>query len=384
MKPTLYAGAFLLVTVLASCGDMPKDDNTGQQTDSVKVDTSRTGKVSARLEKVFSDKKYQLTGVAIAKDGRLFTNYPYWMDKHLYSVVEINKDGSTKPYPDTAWNTFKKGEDGQNKFVCAQAVVTDDQGYLWVVDPAGIALGNVYKNAAKVVKISLATNKVEHIYRFPADVIANTNYINDIRIDNKTGFAYMTISSDGGIIIFDIKTGKSRKVLSKDPSTHSDVNYTMNINGKPFLANGKPAHFNSDGIALSPDGSWLYYKSITDRKLYRVPTLLLRDFSTSEDVIAEKVERLGDFVATDGMEMDKFGNLYLGDLETGSIVKITPDLKSEVLIKDPETLRWPDSYSISEDGYLYISCSQIPWMSLVNNGKNLTTQPYEIYRLKIF
>jgi len=46
------------------------------------------------LEQVFADSTYQLTGVAVARPGRIFTNY-------------------------------------------VQAVYVDHQDYLWVVDPAG-------------------------------------------------------------------------------------------------------------------------------------------------------------------------------------------------------------------------------------------------------
>lgn len=346
---------------------------------------SHTGSgTKTELETVFSDSTYQLTGVAITRDGRLFTNYPYWSEQHKYAVVEINKDGSVKPYPDTAWNSFKKGEDGQNKLVCAQAVYADDKGYLWIVDPAGINLGPVYKNAAKVLKVRLSDNVVEQVYRFPASVVATSNYINDIRVDHKTGFAYMTISSDGGLIAFDIHTGAARKVLTRDKSTHADENRTMMVDGKPFLLNGKPAHFHSDGIALSPDGAWLYYKAITDKRLFRVPTRLLRDFNVAETDIASAVESLGAFTTTDGMEMDKKGNLYLGDLESGSIIRVSPQLTMETLYTAPEVLRWADSYSISDDGYLYISTSQIQFMAMFNKGKALFNgRPFQIFRLKI-
>ncbi|MFC4209794.1 hypothetical protein ACFOWA_01290 [Pedobacter lithocola] len=117
------------------------------------------------LEEVFADSTYQPTGVAIAADGRLFTNYPYWLDKHKYAVAEI-RDGQPMAYPNVEWNSFKKGDNGLNKFVCVQSVVADDKGYLWIVDAAGIGLGEVYQKSNKVVKINLSTNSIERIYRF--------------------------------------------------------------------------------------------------------------------------------------------------------------------------------------------------------------------------
>jgi len=336
-----------------------------------------------KLEKVFEDSTYQLTGVAATADGRVFVNYPYWLDRHEYSVVEVGKDGKSKPYPDASWNSFKKGDDGKNKFVCVQAVVADDKNYLWIVDPAGIGLSEVYQESNKVIKINLKNNKVERIYRFPASVAGKQSYINDIRIDNKNGYAYLTSSSNGGIVVLNILTGNSRFVLSGHPSTLSDNSYKFSIKGNSLLKeDGTTAKINSDGIALSPDAAYLYYKPLTDNRLYRISTGVLMDFKSTEQQVADKVEDLGRFVTTDGMEFDQDGNLYLGDLENSRIVKISPDLKQEIIAEDEQKLIWPDSYSIA-NGYLYISSSQIQYMPWFNGGENKTALPYSVYRLKI-
>lgn len=340
-------------------------------------------KVGAQLEEVFSDSTYQLTGVAVAKGGRLFVNYPYWLDIHSYSVVEV-KDGKPVPYPNAEWNSFKKGEDGQNKFVCVQSVVTDDKGYLWVVDAAGIGLDKVYQHSNKVVKINLKDNTIERIYRFPEAVAGENVYLNDIRVDNVNGYAYLTSSSHGGIIILNTKTGDSRFVLGNSPSVLSDPDYHFSPLGTELKkADGSLLKVNSDGIALTPDNQWVYYKPLTDNRLYRIKTDLLKDFTSSEDLLNKNVEDVGRFTTTDGMIFDQSGNLYIGDLEQSSIIKITPDLKMYTLVKDHEKLIWPDSYSISDDGYLYISNSQIQHMPWFYNGKDQFKKPFKIFRIKI-
>lgn len=338
---------------------------------------------NAQLEEVFSNSTYQLTGVAVAKDNRVFVNYPYWLDIHSYSVVEV-KDGKPVPYPDAEWNSFKKGEDGQNKFVTVQSVVTDDKGFLWVVDAAGIGLGKVYQHSSKVVKINLANNKIEKIYRFPENVVSEDVYINDIRVDNENGFAYLSNSNTGGIVILNINTGDSRLVLANSPSVKSDPNYHFSPWGTELKkGDGSLLKVNSDGIALTPDNQYIYYKPLTDNRLYRIKTDLLRDFKTDEAVLNKSVEDLGKFITTDGMIFDKIGNLYLGDLEKNSIVKITPDLKMQTIVKDDEKLIWPDSYSISDDGYLYISNSQIQLMPWFHGGAAQFKKPFKVFRIKI-
>ena len=360
---------------LASCSQ-PNHDNHDQKKDSVAV-------VPDKIEQVFADSVYQLTGVAVSPDKRIFVNYPYWLNKHNYSVVEVGKDGKARPYPDEAWNSFKKGENGENKFVCVQAVFADEKGYLWIVDPAGIGLSDVYQKSNKLIQVDLKTNKVKRIYRFPENVAGFPSYINDIRVDNQNGFAYMTISTNGGIVILNINSGDSRLVLHNHYSTLSDTSYHFKMNGREMKNADGVVKINSDGIALTPDKAWLYYKSLTDNKLYRVSTVPLRDFKTSEKAIEQKVEDLGKFVTTDGMEFDGEGNLYVGDLEHSSIVKISPDRKMTTLVQDKAKLSWPDSYSVTDDGYLYISCSQFHQMPANNNNQNLTELPYRVYRLKI-
>ncbi|MUV04654.1 hypothetical protein GN157_13135 [Flavobacterium rakeshii] len=370
----------MLLLALTGCNKKPE---LAKDSVDAPAQSPQTTVKNPELEEVFRDSTYQLTGVAVSPNGRVFTNYPYWLDNHSYSVVEI-KNGKPVPYPDARWNSFKKGDEGVDKFVCVQAVVADEKGYLWIVDAAGIGLGPVYKKANKVLKVRLSDNTVERIYTFPETTAGKDSYINDIRIDNSNGFAYMTSSSNGGIVVLNTASGESRFVLHDAPSVQSDPAYHFSFDGKEFSkADGSIPKINSDGIALSPDKAWLYYKPLTDDKLYRINTRFLRDFTTPLKTITNKVEDLGHFVTTDGMEFDKEGNLYFGDLERSSIVKITPDLKMHTLISDPENLIWPDSYSVSKNGYLYISVSQIQLMPWFNNNINKTEHPYKILRLKI-
>ncbi|SFI39926.1 L-dopachrome tautomerase-related protein [Halpernia frigidisoli] len=356
---------------------------TTSEATSEKITADSTANVKPKLEKVFSDSTYQLTGVAVAGYGRLFTNYPYWLPEHENSVVEV-VNGIAIPYPNVEWNSFKKGEDGQNKFVCVQAVVTDDKDFLWVVDAAGIGLGKVYQNSNKILKINLKTNKIDRIYRFKDSGMGDDLYINDIRVDNKNGFAYMSNSSTGGIVVLNLESGASKLVLANSSSVKSDPTYIFSPLGTELKsADGKPLKINSDGIALTPDKEYIYYKPLSDNNLYRIKTNLLRDFKASEKTLESAVENLGKFTTTDGMIFDKKGNLYLGDIEKSSIVKITPDLKMKTIIQDKEKLIWPDSYSISPDGYLYISTSQIQYSPMTNAGEGKFKRPFSIYRIKI-
>jgi sugar lactone lactonase YvrE len=336
---------------------------------------------SNEFEQVFSDDTYQLTGVAISKNGRLFTCYPLWPGPHKYGVVEILPNNEVKPFPDEAMNSWKEGEDGKNKWVCVQAVYIDDENYLWVVDPACPNMEQVYDNSFKLVKFNLATDSVEEVYRFDG-VLSNKSYINDVRIDTRRKAAYLTNSNEGGIVVINLEKGTIRELLRNHYSVKHDPSFKLIVDGKEFKKNGKPVQLQSDGIALTPDGEWLYYKPLTDNKLYRIRTEFLRNEDLPEDKREAAVEDLGMFSVTDGMIFDKSGKLYLGDYQNYEMVKITPAHKKKNLVAD-ERLIWPDSYAISEDDYLYISCSQINKQPDYNEGENKRTTPYAIYRMKL-
>lgn len=336
---------------------------------------------SNQLEQVFSDDTYQLTGVAVSKDGRLFTCYPLWPGPHKYDVVEILPNNQVKPYPDEQWNSWKEGDDGKNKWVCVQAVYVDDENYLWVVDPACPNMEKAYEDSIKLVKFNLATNTIEEVYRFD-DVLSNKSYINDVRVDTRRKVAYLTNMNEGGIVVVNLETGINRELLHKHDLVQHDPSFKLIVDGKEFKKQGKPVHLHSDGIALTPDGEWLYYKPLTDNKLYRIRTEFLRDEELSSHKLEDAVEDLGTFAVTDGMIFDHAGNLYQGDYQNYKMVKITPAQKEEDVVVD-ERLIWPDSYSISEDNYLYISCSQINKQPDYNEGENKRTTPYAIYRMKL-
>jgi len=334
-----------------------------------------------QLETVFSDDTYQLTGVAISKDGRLFTCYPLWPGPHKYDVVEVLAGNQVRPYPDEAMNSWKEGEDGKDKWVCVQAVYVDDENYLWVVDPACPNMEQVYDDSFKLVKFNLATDSIEKVYRFNG-VLNTKSYINDVRVDTRQKTAYLTNSNEGGIVVVDLQSGVTRELLRDHYSVKHDPTFKLIIDGKEFKKNGKPVHLQSDGIALTPDGEWLYYKPLTDDKLYRIRTEFLRNNELPVDDLEDMVEDLGSFSVTDGMVFDKRGYLYLGDYQHYKMISVTPAHDTDNLLED-ERLIWPDSYAISDDGYLYISCSQINKQPDYNEGVNKRTSPYAIYRMKL-
>lgn len=335
------------------------------------------------LQVIFQDPNQQFVGVAVSKTGRTFINYPYWSAQPKYSVAEIMEDGTLKPYPDEKWNTWKEGEYGLNKWVCVQSVYVDDENKLWVVDAASPMMKGVYEKSSKVVKIDLTSNTVDRIYSFE-NITGPTAYLNDIRVNTKEGYAYLTNSSEGSIVVLSLQTGIGYEVLKYHKSTLADSSYVLSISGKPvYDEHNTHLRINSDGIALSKDGAWLFYKPLTDNHLYKISTYDLKNVANSNGDLSANVNYVGSISTTDGMITDREGNLYLGDLENSRIIKYDPVNNTRSVVVSDERLLWPDSYAISEDNELYITTSQIHLMPKYNNGIDMRKTPYKLFKISL-
>ena len=340
-------------------------------------------KVSGKpITEVAHFEQYQVTGIAVSKTGRLFANFPRWSNDYKYAVVEVSPDGSTKPFPDEQWNSWKdKDEDRSGKFVCVQSIVVDDTDALWVLDPGNPGMNGTLAGAPKLVKIDLATNKVVQNIPFGADICPAKSYLNDVRFDTDKGVAYLTESGVGSLVVVDLKSGKARRLLVEDDSTLLDKKVTLTINGKEVMtAEKERPKFNADGIALSPDNKYVYYQAVLSGSLYRIATEKLLDENLSKGDLSKAVENVGKSFPVDALWMDKEGNLYLSDLRDGAIQRRTADGKIELVCADPR-IEWPDSFAQGPDGAIYFSCSHIHHSPQYNGGKSARTVPYAIYKV---
>jgi sugar lactone lactonase YvrE len=214
---------------------------------------------------------------------------------------------------------------------------------------------------------------------FGSDTAKPTSYMNDIRIDNRNHTAYLTDSGNGGIIVVDLESGRSRRLLDGHASVLPEQGVQVVVDGKPVLENGKPPQFKADSIALSPDGQYLYYKAITANTLYRIKTEVLRNPAASANNVATAVENVGATFPTDGLWMDKKGNLYLTDINHNGVVRRTAQGATERLVSDPK-LQWPDTFSEGPDSAIYITASHINESPRFNEGKSTRKLPYAVFK----
>ncbi|TPM29930.1 L-dopachrome tautomerase-related protein [Mesorhizobium sp. B2-3-4] len=327
---------------------------------------------------------HQVTGVSVSQDGRIFVNFPRWTEDAPISVAEVTGDGQIKPYPDDEWNSWRNAKKNQmsagDHFVCVQSVVTDARGNLWVVDPAAPATGPVVQGGPKLVRIDLKTNKVAQVIQFGETVAPQGSYLNDVRFSPDGRHAFLTdAGAKGALVVVDLQTGKARRVLDGHPSTQTEKEVVVKTDGHELRRpDGRGVEFAADSIALSPDGRTLYWKALTGRTLYRIAADALEDPRLSEKDLEGRVERVTETEPTDGLWIDRRGQFYLSAIEQDA-VKVLDGDRITTLVKD-KRLRWPDTFSESPDGTVYVTSSRIQDMSWFKpeNGPRLKTRLWRI------
>lgn len=327
----------------------------------------------------------QPTGVAVSADGRLFVCFPRWSTGHDISLAELLEDQEVRPFPNEQTNRWQAGEDPKGRFICVQSVyidTTDPEAALWVLDAGNPRFEGVVPNAAKLVRIDLSSNRIVRVIRFDSTIVPRESYLNDVRVDSRRGFAYITDSGLGALVVVNLNTNRSRRVLAGHAATQADSDVAPVIAGRPWRGpDGGVPKVHVDGLAISKDREYLYFKPLVGKTLYRIATSRLRNFSMPDSGIAEAVESLGKAPVGGGMIVDRNGVLYLAAAEASAVVRRKPDGTTETVIADP-ALSWPNSLAISSEGDLYVTAPQIHLMARFNEGKSLRSEPFVLYKVQ--
>ncbi|KAK7038993.1 hypothetical protein VNI00_010385 [Paramarasmius palmivorus] len=361
-------------------------------------------------------------GITVGKSGRAFVNFN--RGNLPFTVAEITNATAETPFPSLEFNTppdglvntslgFAVGSSDSNHFINVQAVVFDPKGRLWAMDTGRPVMdgGDIppsVPGGPKLVGFDLeddtnGTTPFKTI-TFTENVLPGLGYLNDIRFDlspNLTasgeGVAYIADSGAHGIIVVDLGTGQSWRHLDQLRQVNPVSHFLPTLFGVPTYQSSKlqPAfHWETvagggiDGFAISADGRFLYFTPIASRDLYRVETAPLR-VNPADDVFAvvkaaQSVQFLGQMGgAADGFETDSTGLIYLSQPEHNSINTFNPETGLvEVFVRDP-MIAWPDTLSVADDGFLYMTANQL-WLSPVyQNGTDKRVKPFGLLRAPI-
>ena len=316
--------------------------------------------------------------VAVSSSGRVFFNYHYLGsdgDEAGNSVFEL-VDGEPRPFPDA---TF------QQNFRSTLGMLIDRQNRLWIIDPATI---DGSRDTA-LFAFDADNGELLHEYHFSED----WDFAQDIQLSPDGRYL---ISADTGLfgfiparlLVLDIDTGEYRVALKGHPSVGVQNWGIRGPDGKKISVFWGLIDWQAgvDGIAVSPDGAWLYYGSINHSTLFRLPFDLLIDPETPEEELRQAVEPLGEKPLSDGLSIDNRGNIYITDIENGGIARMSPEGNLETLVKDSR-VRWADGISFGPDSWLYFTDSAISvYLTETGDPPDPSVHeehgPYGIYRFR--
>lgn len=304
----------------------------------------------------------QPAGVAVSHTGRVFVTFPWWSDRPEESVAELLPDGTLKPFPSPYWNGWdgRSGPSALRGFVSAQAMHVDQDDFLWILDAGNPGVsGRVVTAGPKLFKIDLSDDTIAQVFYFDHKRdFTRTSHLSDFRVDSGRQTAYITDATRGTIYVVDLKTRQTHNVLLGDPTTTADAGVIARVGSHDWRNfAGIAPQVNVSGIELSANGDWLYYHTMSGRRIYRVSTDVLRDTRASEAVRSAAIQDLGPTGSViDGMWLDQDDNLYLAAIERDAIIVRRPNGAIETFVADPR-LKWPDSLAMGPDGYLYFTTS---------------------------
>ena len=312
--------------------------------------------------------------IAITPKGRLFMSQHQFFGAPL-RVVEVLDDGKVEPFPSEAWSS-----EPNQKGIGLNTVLglrSDKDGIVWMLDRSGGS-----GQPGKIVAWDTENDELYQVIYLPQPIIPESPFLNDLAIDLEHNAIYITDTAtgeDSALIVVDLITGFSRRVLEGDISTRPE-DIPMIINERIINLGGEPAKIGANPITIDPENEWVYYAPMSSTSLYRVATEDLLDESLSPEELSSRVERYGDKPICDGITVDGDGNVYITSITENAIGVVDATGKYEILYQDDKLLSWTDGMAFSKDNYVYATVSQLQNSPVLNNGENDFQAPFYIVR----
>jgi len=224
-----------------------------------------------------------LAGIKLSKNGTIFCSFPRWYDNVTATFAKYNSEEKIfEPWPSLEENQryLSESSSGINSVLGFEIDMDDN---LYILDQGKINGSAAKERSIKVIQYSLETGNKLREYIFDESIADLENsFLNDIVIDTKKKRAYITdsgISVDGnithykpGIIVLDLEQPSNvYRILTNHSSVFPDPTFWLHVNNTRVNLY-EPMMTGADGIALSCDGSALFYCPLTGRMVYSILT----------------------------------------------------------------------------------------------------------------
>ncbi|MGB0372614.1 MAG: L-dopachrome tautomerase-related protein [Opitutales bacterium] len=312
---------------------------------------------------------------AVGPDGTVyFSMHPF--DGPTFKTMRLD-NGSAIPFPNEAIS---------KSFAAVIGIQADAKGRVWILDMGSET------SSPKLFAWDTTLDDLYKVIYLPKEVLVANSFVQDFALDEKRGKAYIADMSRGGmidasepaIIVVDLETGISRRLLQSHPALQPAP-------GKVMIAEGTPATFtDTEGahhpleiglnpIAIDAQNEWVYFSTIHPGSLYRVPAAALANENLRPSQLIDLIEKFASKPTSDGIAADGHGRVYITNLEDNAI-SVADASGTKIWIQD-ERFVWPDGVYVAPDGSVVATINQLNRAAPFNKGVDGAEKPYYLVRI---
>ena len=281
--------------------------------------------------------------ITIAPDGRIFLSVHGFYNKPV-KVVELLKNGLTRPYPTEEWAYAP--DNGTIGLYGVLGLNVDAKGILWLLDTSSA------DRAGRLIGWDTRSEQLHRIIYLAKPIISDRSFLNDLAIDLKHNAVYVADTGMEAIIVVDLSTGQARRVLEGSKFTKAEK-LDMIIDGKRVEMNGQPVRLGVNPITIDSQNEYLYWGAMSGKAIYRISTKHINNEQLTDSDLKKHIEYYGEKPISDGITIDDDHNVYITSITEDAIGVLRPDGSYETLFQD-DLLSWPDGFAVGLDNYIYV------------------------------